>query len=147
MEINFLIIPAIRDLNTTMREIAEEKARLAAPVLRDFDLIPLVYQWFKEAMNELTPHLFIDSPTQRKKFIFIILYLYAPGVLAGDKMPQGLRQRIADAIDLKNVAFISQNLETIVFWCLRDKLFQQAVTSLFRIIEKKLRASGLINKE
>lgn len=142
MNVDFSIITEIRAIRTTMRELAEEEARLTRPRLNNFDRIPLLYQWFKEIMNRQYPELFIDSPTQRKKFIFIILYLYAPGVLAGDKMPQGLRQCIADAIGLQRVAFISQNIETIVFWCLRDKEFQRTVSKIYEEIEEKLHASG-----
>ncbi|EGF56682.1 hypothetical protein HMPREF9446_02102 [Bacteroides fluxus YIT 12057] len=57
----------------------------------------------------------IDSVTQRKKFIFIILYLFSPSSLAGGKMTAGLREEMSRVLGIQFKSTISDNCADVVF--------------------------------
>ena len=80
---------------------------LTSPVLKDKSLIHEIYKIFVELLNKRGCPPNIDSVTQRKKFIFIILYLFSPSSLAGGKMTSGLRPEIAKVLGVQSECTIS----------------------------------------
>ncbi len=56
-----------------------------------------------------------NTVIQRKKFIFIVLYLYSPSSLAGDKMAPGLRDELSNVLGVQAKSTISNNCANLVF--------------------------------
>ena len=81
---------------------------------------------------------------KRKKFIFIILFLYAPSVLAGGRMPRGLRDKIAESVNISDKTFISHNIETVVVLYNNYKGFRKDIEYIYSEIVSHLRDEGLI---
>ena len=115
MEKDFSCISEIREIRRMKSALSERETRLSRPTLRDYAMIPALYAWFNEIMDG-------DEGGQpgkacaRMKFIFIILFLYAPGALAGGKMPDGLRAAIARTIPGISPCVISNNKKTSTFY-------------------------------
>jgi len=118
---------------------------LTAPVLKDKSLIHEIYRIFVEVLNErgCPPH--IDSVTQRKKFIFIILYLFSPSSLAGGKMTAGLRPEIAKVLGIQSECTISDNCTDVVFLYQNYGDFSGDIEYLYTEILNRLKFKGLIN--
>lgn len=85
MELDFGKIARIKDIQERLEELSEEGKDLSSPLLTDIRLVGEIYDVFSGMVENPA------SAEQRKKFIFIILYLFSPGTLAGGKMASGLR--------------------------------------------------------
>ena len=101
----------IRDIRKAQEEMESAVARFrehSRPVLTDLSMVPVIYDWFRELSagngadgarqsDSLFADMVIEGPMpveRRRKFIFVILYLYAPCRLFSGKMPKGLRRAI-----------------------------------------------------
>jgi len=76
MELDFNKIIRLKKIRIEKSELSEEENALTTPILKDKSLIHEIYKIFVELLNERGCPPNIDSVTQRKKFIFIILYLF-----------------------------------------------------------------------
>lgn len=141
----FSTISELKSIREQKSRLSERENELITPLLFDYGLIPVLYEWFCEILNEMDFPPMVESATQRKKFIFIVLFLFAPSVLAGGRMPVGLRDMIAEAINLKDITFISHNIETVVFLHQYDKCFRRDIEYLYTEIINRLKFKGLIN--
>ncbi|MCH5328934.1 MAG: hypothetical protein J1E02_07915 [Coprobacter sp.] len=126
-----------------LREIIEQKnhllrreARLSAPTLRDQELLPQLHQWFTQLCRDGRPIY------RRRQFILIALQLYAPAVLAGQRIPKGLRQHIADAAGFSDSTFISHNIDTLFFHYRHYTRFREETDRLHTRLLDRLRQEG-----
>ena len=82
---------------------------------------------------------------QRKKFIFIILYLYSPSSLAGDKMASGLRNELSNVLGIQAKSTISNNCADLVFLYQYNYMnFRNDVEFIYNKILSWLKIYGLI---
>ena len=81
---DFFIISELGDIRKKQADLIKREKQLKEPKLTDLNLIPIIYEWFKEILSEMEFSPNPESPQQRKVFLFIILFLYNPGALAGD---------------------------------------------------------------
>ena len=109
MKLDFNKIIRIKKIRIEKSELSEEENALTAPILKDKSLILEIYKIFVEVLNERGCPPNIDSVTQRKKFIFIILYLFSPSSLAGGKMTAGLREEMSRVLGVQSKSTISDN--------------------------------------
>lgn len=134
-------LKAIREQKSRLSEREQE---LSSPVLTDFNLIPEVYSWFKEILSDAGCSPNIESVTQRKKFLFIVLFLFAPSVLAGGRLPNGIRAEIAGVFPDVSPCVISNNIADVSFIYQQYKDFRQDIEYLYNKILERLKVKGLI---
>ncbi|CUQ22977.1 hypothetical protein [Bacteroides thetaiotaomicron] len=142
---DFSIIEQIKLVKEKKEKLSRIEQNLSSPILTDKSLIPEVYELFKRVLSEQDFSPMPESPHQRKKFVFVILFLYSPKTLAGYHSPRGLRDAIAKAIGLRDVTFISNNIETVAFLSQNDKYFKEDIEYLYTEIITRLKIKGLIN--
>lgn len=142
---DFSIIEQIKLVKEKKEKLSRIEQNLSSPILTDKSLIPEVYELFKRVLSEQDFSPMPESPHQRKKFVFVILFLYSPKTLAGYHSPRGLRDAIAKAIGLRDVTFISNNIETVAFLSQNDKYFKEDIEYLYTEIINRLKFKGLIN--
>lgn len=135
----FSEIAEIKSIREQKSRLSEREKELTDPMLTDLNMIGQLYEWFKEILVSRNCPGRVDSVTQRKKFIFIVLYLYSPSTLAGGKMLVGLRDAIAEAVQLKDKAFISRNVKVVAFRHQYDKYFRQDVDWIYGEMITKLK--------
>lgn len=145
MELNFNKIIRLRKIRIEKSELSEEENALTLPMLSDKTLIREVYKTFVEILNERGCPPNIDSVTQRKKFIFIILYLFSPSALAGGKMAAGLREEMSKVLDIQSKSTISDNCADVVFLYQNYGDFSRDIEYLYTEIVNRLKFKGLIN--
>lgn len=138
MELDFNRIIQLKKIRMEKSLLSEKEMSLSEPLLTDRSFIKHIYDTFIEILNERDCKPRIDSVIQRKKFIFIVLYLYAPSVLAGGKMPKGLREDICKALDFHSVSTISDNCADVVFLYQNYSDFSRDVSELYDMIIKRL---------
>lgn len=145
MELDFNKIIRLKKIRIEKSELSEEENTLTSPILKDKSLIHEIYKIFVELLNERGCPPNIDSVTQRKKFIFIILYLFSPSTLAGGKMIAGLRPELANVLGIQSECTISDNCSDIVFLYQNYGVFRGDIEYLYTEIVNRLRIKGLIN--
>lgn len=141
----FSAVSELKSIREQKSRLSEREQELSEPVLYDYSLIEEIYEWFKEILSGHTLPPCIDSPTQRKKFIFIVLFLYSPSALAGGKMKVGLRDKIAEVTGCTG-SLISHNCENVTFFYQQYKSYRQDIEYLYTEIVNRLKLKGLINE-
>lgn len=140
----FSSIMELKAIREQKSRLSERENELSAPILTDFGLIPEVYSWFKEILSERSCPPNIESVTQRKKFLFIILFLFAPSVLAGGRLPNGIRGEISHVFPDVSPCVISNNITDVSFIYQQYKDFRQEIEYLYKQVVKRLKAKELI---
>lgn len=141
-------ILSIQEIKQKKESILKLEKEMCSPLLTDFSFIPIIYEWFKSYMNELNcpinPLSVKHSVKQRKKFILVILYLFAPASIVGNKMPNRLRETIANTLGIEKHSIVSICCKDLVFSLRYYKDFKRDAEGAFRFIHNKLVASKII---
>ena len=136
--IDFDKIIEIRRVREEIEELAEYERSLSSPM--DFVNVEIaeLYELFNSIVQD--KEYKAGEVALRKKFIFIVLYILAPGVLAGDKMPRKLRGRISEVLNIKSQTTISNNCADLIFLYQNYKSFQREVSEIFSEMVMRYRA-------
>ena len=121
----FSVVSELKAIREQKSRLSERENELSTPVLSDLELIPVIYEWFKEVLSEMAFPPQVESITQRKKFLFIVLFLFSPSVLAGGRMPNGVRKSLEEVFPNVKPCTISNNLADVVFLYQQYKDFRQ----------------------
>lgn len=140
----FSSIVELRSIRGQKSRLSEREQELASPILTDLSLIPEIYDWFKELLAGMDCPPNPEIVTQRKKFLFIILFLFAPSVLAGGRLPNGIRAEIAGVFPDVSPCVISNNIADVSFIYQQYKDFRQDIEYLYNQILERLKVKGLI---
>lgn len=140
----FSSIVELRSIREQKSRLSEREQELASPILTDLSLIPEIYGWFKELLAGMDFPPNPESVTQRKKFLFIVLFLFAPSVLAGGRLPNGIRAEIAGVFPDVSPCVISNNIADVSFIYQQYKDFRQDIEYLYNQIVEILKVKGLI---
>lgn len=136
----FSSIMELKAIREQKSRLSEREQELSSPVLCDTSLIPQIYFWFKEILSDTG----CESVTQRKKFLFVVLFLFAPSVLAGGRLPNGIRAEIARVFPDVSPCVISNNIADVSFIYQQYKDFRQDIEYLYNQIIERLKVKGLI---
>lgn len=109
----FSSIMELKAIREQKSRLSEREQELSSPVLCDTSLIPQIYFWFKEILSDADCPPNPESVTQRKKFLFIVLFLFAPSVLAGGRLPNGIRAEISGVFPDVSPCVISNNIADV----------------------------------
>jgi hypothetical protein len=129
-----------------LKQVRKEKAQieqiekdLLTPFLADLSLIPQLYEWYKDISAAHNHPNTMENVYERKKFFFIILFLYSPGTLFGDKMPFGLRDKLVKILKLHSGSSVSNCCDGIMFLYERYRDFREGTNEVYREIEERLK--------
>lgn len=140
----FSSIVELKSIREQKSRLSEREQELSLPILTDLSLIPEIYDWFKEVLSGMDYPSNPESVTQRKKFLFIVLFLFAPSVLAGGRLPNGIRAEIAGVFPDVSPCVISNNIADVPFIYQQYKDFRQDIEYLYNQIVEILKVKGLI---
>lgn len=140
----FSSIVELRSIREQKSRLSEREQELASPILTDLSLIPEIYGWFKDVLAGMDCPPNPESVTQRKKFLFIVLFLFAPSVLAGGRLPNGIRAEIAGVFPDVSPCVISNNIADVSFIYQQYKDFRQDIEFIYNQVLEKLKIKGLI---
>lgn len=117
----------IRDLKS---KLSERESELATPVLSEITLISDLYSLFKTLCTEKNKVLY------RRKFLFIILRLFAPSSLVGTKLPNGLRAELAKLFSETTPYVLSNDIRNILFFYQHYEEFRNDVNKNYAKIKE-----------
>lgn len=132
----------IQDLNKRKELLLIEEQNATKAILTDFELIPLLYKWFKEAQAEIARKE--GEVTKRREFLFIVLYLYAPKSLIKGHLPDGLRDTLVNALNSVNKSSISNDINYLYLFYKQYINFRNAVEYAYAFIMDKLSNEKLL---
>lgn len=140
----FSSIVELKSIREQKSRLSERENELASPELKDLTLIPKIYGWFKEMLagRDCPPNP--ESVTQRKKFLFIVLFLFTPSTLAGGRLPKGVRAALAEVLSEVSPCVISSNIADILFIYKNYKEFRSDIEEVYEGILNRLREKGAI---
>lgn len=119
--------------------LSERESELSSPILSNTSMISEVYSMFCKVLSERDCPPRADSVYQRKKFLFIALFLFAPSVLAGGRLPNGIRAELARIFPDVSPCVISNNITDVLFIYQNYKDFRQDIEYLYSQILERLK--------
>ena len=96
------------DIKQTERKVQEA----LEPSFKDVNLLGEVYNRFLSFVEKGKR---VMDTNNRKKFLFIAVYLFCPSVLIGHTMPRGFRDRIKELIGAKSASTVSNDVANLLF--------------------------------
>lgn len=138
----FSSIVELKAIREQKSRLTERENELSSPELKDLSLIPKIYEWFKEILAERDCPPNPESVTQRKKFLFIVLFLFTPSTLAGGRLPNGVRAALADVLPKVSPCVISNNIADILFIYQNYKDFRSDIGHLYSEIINRISGKG-----
>ena len=147
MKKGFSSIAELKFIREQKKRLTERENELTSPVLKDLTLIPMLYDWFKDILVEMSCPVNVESVTQRKKFLFIVLFLFSPSVLAGGRLPNGIRTELSNLFNDVSPCVISNNISDIAFIYQQYKDFRKDIEYLYCRIVERLETEHLINNK
>ena len=134
----FSSIAELKVIREQKSRLSERENELSTPALTDLSLIPKIYEWFCEIVAERDCPPNPRSVTQRKTFLFIILFLFAPSVLAGGRLPNGIRTELAKVFPHVSPSSISHNIDNVLFLYQNYKDFRHDIDRVYSIIMDRI---------
>lgn len=140
----FSSIMELKAIREQKSRLSERERELSSALLQDTSLIPEIYSWFNDIVAETDHSPNPDGVMQRKKFLFIVLFLYAPSSLAGGRLPNGIRAELAKLFPDVSPCVISNNIADVSFIYQQYRNFRKNIEHIFSDILKKLKVKGVI---
>ena len=122
-------------------KLAEQERELSKPILNDLSLVSKLYEWFNDLSIENKGK---ERILNRKKFIFIVLYLYSPSALVGGKMKVGLRDKLCEVMNINERSTLSKSLNNLFYHYQIYKYFRHDINSILSGIMNRLCEEGII---
>lgn len=113
-KINIGKVAALKKLRDKVRELSDTMKELGEPILDDLALLPTIYEAYKRVFQRRGCPDDVTSVRNRKKFLMVVLYLYSPKALAGDRMRMGLRKKVSELFGLTTSTPISDNCAGLI---------------------------------
>lgn len=115
------------DIKQTERKVNEA----LRPSLSDVGLLGEVYRLFLSFVEKSRK---VMDTNNRKKFLFIAVYLFCPSVLIGHTMPRGFRDRVKELINARSASTVSNDVANLLFLYNHYKDFRDDVDSAYAFI-------------
>lgn len=135
----FSEISELKSIRAEKSKLSERECELSAPMFTDMDKVDLIYRHFCCINEQDDFKQDVNNANFRKKFIFIVLFLFSPSTLAGGKMPKGLRDKISSVTGIAPW-YISHNIDTVVFLHQRHRNFRNELEATFNKLMDKIKA-------
>jgi len=142
----FNITETIRRIKKAREEFLRASAHereISSPLLTDWSHVAKIYELFCRAAGVVGCMTVI----QRKMFVFIIQYLYAPKSLIGAIMPKGLRMEIVKVTKIKAKTVISRCATSTLSEYKIYTQFRNDVNRIFEEIVSELSELGVLKGE
>ncbi len=108
-KINMGKVAALKSIRDKVLELTQFIEELGEPILTDLTLLPQIYAAYCRVFERRGLPEDAKLVRNRKKFLVVVLYLYSPKALAGDRMRVGLRKAVSELFGLNTSTAISDN--------------------------------------
>lgn len=126
-------VESIKSIRSEKSKLSAMESELTEPFIDDLTQIESIYGVFQKYMSD---NKLEDTTMNRQKFIFVVLYLYSVGTLAGGKMKVGVRDMIAKVTGCSQT-LISHNCSNVDFLYTHYKDFKDGVLEILRRVAEE----------
>lgn len=130
----FTSIIELRKIREQKSHLSEREVELSQADIRDYSAITRINNLFCQKIND------ISKPYNRKKLLFVILYMFSPSTLAGGRLPNGLRVELTRIFPDVRPCVISNDISNLFFFYQHYKDFRIEVEDIYRYILESLTA-------
>lgn len=127
-----------RDAMAEMKHLERETNAALEPSIKDVSLVVEVYRLFVDFIQSRGK---LMDANNRKKFLFVAVYLFCPSVLIGHTMPRGFRDRIKELINAKSATTVSNDVANLLFLYNHYKDFKDDVDNAYSHVVEGMRLS------
>ena len=120
-----------KDLEEDVKQTERKVNEALRPSLSDVGLLGEVYRKF---LSFIEGSKKVMDANNRKKFLFIAVYLFCPSVLIGHTMPRGFRDRVKELINAKSASTVSNDVANLLFLYNHYKDFRDDVDRAYEFI-------------
>lgn len=141
----FSSIAEIKNIREQKSRLSEREAELVSPILTNLESIPYIYELFKNIVRTMNipPR---EKIIQRKEFLFIILFLFGPSVLAGGRIPNGVRKSLEHVFPKVKPCTISNNIADVFFLYQQYKYFRSDINIIYKEMLKRLEEGDTLDE-
>lgn len=141
----FSSIAEIKNIRKQKSRLSEREAELVSPILTNLESIPYIYELFKNIVRTMNipPR---EKIIQRKEFLFIILFLFVPSVLAGGRIPNGVRKSLEHVFPKVKPCTISNNIADVFFLYQQYKYFRSDINIIYKEMLKRLEEGDTLDE-
>lgn len=130
----FSSIIELRQIREQKSQLSERESELAQADIKDYAAITRIKDLFCQKNKDTS------KPYNRKKLLFVILYMFAPSTLAGGRLPNGLRVELTRIFPDVRPCVISNDISDLFFFYQHYKDFRTEVESVYNYILDRLTA-------
>lgn len=138
---NFERIGHLADVVTRHKAIETEEKELSRPVQTDREQLRALYVRFEETIESLPYVCKMDNSERIKLFLAIALYLYDPAVLVGRKTSRGMREALANTLNVTPIT-VSYHLKDLWIRIEQYGGFRKKLSSIFNRMDLEERCNG-----
>ena len=141
----FSSIAEIKNIREQKSRLSEREAELVSPILTNLESIPYIYELFKNIVRTLNlpPR---EKLIQRKEVLFIIHFLFVPSVLAGGRIPNGVRKSLEHVFPKVKPCTISNNIADVFFLYQQYKYFRSDINIIYKEMLKRLEEGDTLDE-
>lgn len=123
-----------------LQEAKQNFKYVTEPLLKDYSLIPYLHRVFCDiaGVGQL-------KGEKREIFVFIIIYLYAPGYFDKTPLPNGLRLSMGNVLNLNAKSVISRIKESSAHHY--EHYFHDEADLIFSVMVSRLLDDGYLQKD
>ena len=120
----------MKEAHDELNEAYKREQVICAPIVTDLGKLPKIFEICNKT-HEINKHEVWD----RKRFLFVALYLYYPRKLFGGKIPRGrLRKELCQILDINAISIISSNASGLYLIYCRYQTFRDDVTDMIQAV-------------
>lgn len=140
---DFFRIGELISVHIQKSELERKEAELATPMLNDLEHIPQIFEWFCELSGDSEDGGKLNTD-RKMQFLIIIMFFYSPISLTGHRIPNGIRDILAELLGYKSKSAVSNHLKNLVPTYDNYKMFREEVDLLYASIRSRLEDRGML---
>ena len=110
--------------------IIQQEQELSKPILTDYSQVGRIYDWFKNLPEDLL--LTRQDSVHKRQFLFIIILLFSPSFLVGDKLKRGLRNELTKVFGFRSPSAVSNLGADVLCWYKSYQGFREKTNKIYQ---------------
>ena len=117
--------------------IIQKELELSKPILADVNQVAQIYDWFKNLPEELL--LTNQDSVHKRQFLFIVILLFSPSFLVGEKLKRGLRDELTRVFGFRSPSAVGNLSADVYCWYKSYQGFREKTNKIYLKLFDELR--------
>ena len=124
-------VERLKAIHEEMDKLREKEKKLSQPIVENMGIIRNLYDVFRLSLKRQDPKADPESTSDRKKFLYAILYIFSPSTLVGEVMRHKLRESVSAVIGCTPTG-VSRDYKTSIFFHATYQDFRDSVEQIIK---------------